>query len=85
MSSRAKYRPGPGWTRAGIAPVYDHDSGIRVHVLGSVRLNGGRWINGKRWPESRAMYRCIWICGGNRKRGVMAYARAMIEKQEATP
>jgi len=68
-----KYKPGPGWKRAGIAPVSEHISGIRVHVFGMYRI-GQTWVDGTQWPESQEMHRYIRINGGNRKRGVMAWA-----------
>lgn len=64
--------PGPGWTHAGPA-VYDHTSGIRIHVHGFCRLPGGYIIRGCQWPESRELDRFIRINGGNRRRGVMAW------------
>jgi hypothetical protein len=70
-----RYRPGPGWKRAGIAPVYDHTSGIRVHVHGWLRLACGKLIDGSRWPELLSVGRFVRICGGNRKRGVMVWGR----------
>ena len=66
-------KPGPGWSYQGGA-VWDHASGIRIHVYGLCRFADGRIVNGQWWPESRTLYRMIAINGGNRKRGVMAWA-----------
>jgi hypothetical protein len=65
-------RPGPGW-RCVWGPVWDHASGLRVHVGGECRLDG-RIICGGLWPEFRELDRFIRINGGNRKRGTMAWA-----------
>jgi hypothetical protein len=79
-------RPGPGWTNCGgppsdpHGPVWDHTSGIRLHVCGMVRLAGGLIVQGERWPESKELYRFIRINGGNRKRGAMAWALAVAKR-----
>ena len=70
---RKQWKPGPGWTKPGIAPVYDHTCGIRVHVFGLLRWEG-KEVFGNTWPESQNLRRCIRVCGGNRKRGVMVWA-----------
>ena len=76
-------RPGPGWTKSGRAPVWDHVDGIRVHVSGLARLPGGMEINGMQGPEMYNLWRCVRICGGSRKRGAMLWAlRAMESKGE---
>ena len=70
---RAMYKPGPGWKHLA-GPVYEHGNGARVHLLGTVRLPGGTFINhGARW-HGHNMYQFIDINGGNRKRGLMAFA-----------
>jgi hypothetical protein len=75
-----EHTPGPGWTRAGIAPVYDHVSGVRVHVTGLCRLASGEMIWGRRWPECQILDRMIRINGGNRKRGAMAWSLAKAQE-----
>lgn len=67
-------RPGPGWSHMGGA-VYQHATGIRIHVYGLCGFPGGHLSNGNQWPESQELDRLIRINGGNRKRGVMAWAR----------
>ena len=74
------YRPGPGWRPAG-CPVYDHVSGIRIHAYGMYWPPGSKVsVNGRVYPESLRLHRFIAINGGNRKRGVMAWALAMCKK-----
>jgi len=76
------YRPGPGWQRAGTAPVYEHSSGLRVHTGGLVRLPNGHIVNGYLWPESSRFWRAVRICGGNQRRGAMVWALWCAEKVE---
>lgn len=66
------YRPGEGWVHLGGA-VYEHTTGVRVHVGGLMRTPTGDTVVGTLWPESRRMDRCIRMNGGNRRRGVMAW------------
>lgn len=74
-------RPGPGWKNCGgppcdpqHGPVWEHATGLRVHVSGMVRLADRTIVVGTNWPESKRLNRFIRINGGNRKRGVMAWA-----------
>ena len=70
--SYKQIRPGHGWSHAGGA-VYDHISGVRVHVFGLCRLPDGTEVRGTIWPEVHNLDRYIAMNGGNRKRGVMAW------------
>jgi hypothetical protein len=70
-----RYRPGPGWRHLA-GSVYEHKSGVRIHLLGTVRLPGGIYRAADAYPDYR---RTIRINGGNRKRGLMAWARRMGE------
>jgi hypothetical protein len=66
-------RPGPGWRQLK-GPVWEHKTGIRIHVSGLIL----RDANGEARDMERAyaslLYRLIKINGGNRKRGLMAFA-----------
>ena len=79
---KTAYGPGSGWQQVSpkTPPVWDHESGVRIHY-GCPLI---RWADGTapavRWPDCQEIDRYIRINGGNRKRGVMAYARAMAEK-----
>jgi len=66
-------KPGPGWKHVG-GPCWEHSNGVRIHPYGLVRLREGRVIVGTVWPESNNMDFFIKANGGNRKRGVMAWA-----------
>lgn len=69
-------KPGHGWNKVGPA-IYDHDSGVRIHVAGLVRLPSGEFVSGEQWPQCQEMYRYIRIAGGNRRRGVMMWALSL--------
>ena len=73
---RRVMRPGPGWRHVAGA-VYERQDLVRIHLLGMCRLADNTWVSGSRWPESREMERAIRINGGNRKRGMMAWANRL--------
>lgn len=75
-------KPGPGWKLLGPA-VYEHATGVRIHVMGLVRLRDGSSVFGSTWPESQTMDRFIRINGGNRRRGVMAYGLDLTTRRES--
>lgn len=77
-------KPGSGWKHLGGA-VYEHSSGVRAHVLGVVRLPDGTHIHGDAWPEYSRLRRMIAINGGNRKRGVLAWARSFVNRFVKAP
>ena len=79
-SKRRANRPGPGWRHLGGA-VWEHDCGVRIHIYGLCRSSRGPFVNGRMWPESRNLDRMIQINGGNRKRGVMAWALKASEEK----
>ena len=68
-----KLKPGRGWVNVGGA-VWDHPSGIRLHVAGLLGLPSGEFLCANHWPESQAADRCVRIAGGSRKRGLMIWA-----------
>lgn len=67
--------PGLGWRRIGGA-IYQHTSGLRVHLLGYAFLLDGTVRSASAWPESRLANAYIRLAGGNRKRGLMMWALA---------
>ena len=75
-SFKCRPRPGRGWEQNG--RCYDHDSGLRITVgYAMCRLPSGDVINGELWPESRTVRHWIAVAGGNRRRGVMMWARTL--------
>lgn len=72
------YKPGSGWVNISLGgPVWEHRSGVRIHVLGMAGFPGDPIINGRNWPRSQEVDRFVAINGGNRKRGVMAWALSL--------
>lgn len=69
----------PGWKHVA-GSVYDHESGLRVHGSGLCRLPDGRCVWGMQWPESQTLERFVRICGGSRRRGVMAWAMNILSR-----
>jgi hypothetical protein len=65
-------KPGPGWVLVGPA-VWDHSSGLRVHS-GGYCIVDGEFRSGLCWPECQHLNKCVAVCGGNRRRGVMVWA-----------
>lgn len=73
------YRPGPGWRQNKInTAVWDHYSGMRLHMLGLLRLPNGEMRQANQWPTSHLANGCIRVAGGNRKRGLMVWAMVML-------
>lgn len=72
---RSVVRPGAGWMHIAGA-VYEYKNGMRVHLLGMIRLPNGDWVSASKWPECKDADRFVRMNGGNWKRGLMAWARA---------
>ena len=72
--TRQSIRPGPGWSKLAGA-VYQHRTGLRIHIYGLCWWIGGRLVRGRLWPESQWLDLFIRANGGNRRRGVMAWAK----------
>jgi hypothetical protein len=69
---KEKYKPGPGWKYLAGA-VWENEAGTRVHMLGMCRILGSFIpAQGNEYLEAA---RLIRINGGNRRRGLMAWAR----------
>ena len=66
-------RPGKGWKQL-CGAVYEHNSGIRIHMLGLIRLPHGNILYATRWPLIEELCTLIKINGNNRKRGLMTLA-----------
>lgn len=73
---RVVIRPGAGWRRLSGA-VYERDDGLRMHMLGYCRLPGSDSVIGDDFKNYRMQNRLIDINGGNKKRGLMAWANAL--------
>ena len=74
-------RPGSGWTQTALPVVWDHKSGIRIHWSGPiVRLPDGSMPS--LWADLKRVNCMIEINGGNRKRGIMAYALSLLSQND---
>jgi len=72
-------KPGPGWKQhASNAAVWDHVSGMRLHLSGLLRMPDAAIIDSNRWPTSYVKNGYIRVAGGNVKRGMMMWAMAML-------
>ena len=65
-------RPGAGWQHIA-GSVWDHESGLRLHMLGLVRLPCGKMVSANKWPTSQTAALAIRIAG-SRRRGLMVWA-----------
>lgn len=71
-------RPGRGWSHVA-GSVWEHtDSALRLHVGGVIRLPDGQCVSANEWPESLTVRWYVRANGGNRKRGLMAWARSKV-------
>lgn len=69
--------PGPGWTKRSV-PVWEHNSGVRIHLGGVIRDSDGEVIrDADDLPLEDRLYRYIRIAGGSRRRGMMIWAKSM--------
>jgi len=74
------FKPGKGWHAIG-SGVYEFNGGLRIHLLGQCRLSNGTHISGNCYPDCIEMSKMIAINGGNRKRGIMTWARTLQESR----
>ena len=73
-------RPGPGWTQLN-DPVWEHTTGTRIHWSGPiVRLPD--MTMPPVYPDRWRLNTVIRANGGNRKRGVMAYALTLLSQND---
>lgn len=66
-----RLKPGPGWRHLAGA-VWEHSTGVRIHLAGMVLLTDTSTVWGKSWPTQ--LHEIVRQCGGNRKRGLMCWA-----------
>lgn len=67
-------RPGPGWKYLASC-VWEHTSQARIHIGGGmIRLPDKTHLTINHWTDGKLGRRLIKINGGNRKRGLMAWA-----------
>jgi len=73
---RVVIRPGDGWKYLA-GSVWEHTKGTRVHLMGLIRLPDMSFVSLDKYPECIEGHRLIKINGGNRKRGLMAWANTL--------
>lgn len=73
-------RPGRGWRHVN-GSVWDHDSGMRLHLLGLLKLPSGETVTADMWPEYLNVRNAVRIAGGSRKRGLMIWAMATLQNE----
>lgn len=67
-------KPGSGW-QCMSNPVYEHVSGVRVHVSGRLLWRKETGVIKLSEYEGEVLDLFIGANGGNKKRGIMAFAR----------
>ena len=67
-------KPGAGWKRLN-GSVYEHKNGIRIHVHGRMIRTKDGIIKILTSKEERFLDAFIAVNGGNKKRGIMAFAK----------
>ena len=72
-----KYKPGSGWSHIA-GPVWENTDGCRIHLLGLIRLPDMTYMSANKISEGNEARRFIRINGGNRRRGLMAWAKFII-------
>ena len=83
MSDHLRRKPGRGWTQDKITTsMWDHDSGISLHLGGYVRLLDGRIVSVNTWREHLEFSLALRMAGGNRKRGLMLWALMVADAKE---
>jgi hypothetical protein len=70
-------KPGIGWKKLS-SSVWEHISGTRIHIGGLVKLPDGDFYHLSNWREAEEGRRQIAINGGNRRRGLMAWAISLL-------
>ena len=73
-----RLRPGNSWKHLG-GPVWEHISGVRIHTMGVVRLPDMTFHSDCEWPICQESSLLIRINGGNKKRGLMAWALKLLD------
>ena len=72
-------RPGNGWKNMD-GSVWEHVSGVRIHVLGCARLPNGKIVKWERDDE----YNAIRQQGWNTKRALMVWALTLVSPATAS-
>lgn len=74
---RPAIKPGNGWRRIGAVVYEKRPGGIKLHMQGIVKLIDGSIIHDTSPPHYYIVAKLIKANGGNRKRGLMAWANTL--------
>lgn len=74
MVRRFARRPGSGWKHIEGSAVWEHTTGLRIHLLGMARLPDGQSVPW-RWPDE---YDAKRQQGYNTKRALMVWALSLL-------
>lgn len=75
-------RPGPGWKQLK-GPVWEHSSGVRIHVAGYVLLGENVFLSLYEFGGASTIgQKLVKANGGNRKRGLMAWALTLCKEEK---
>lgn len=73
MKNKNVIHPGAGWKHLAGA-VWEHKNGIRIHTSGLILRDMDGKIHDRKRMQMDLLHQLIKINGGNRKRGLMAFA-----------
>lgn len=76
-SQSVAMRPGAGWNHLS-GPVWEHNSGARIHCGGLVRLPNGNHYHLNHCAQTEGIRKAIAMNGLNVKRGLMAWAACQV-------
>lgn len=71
-------RPGKGWKNVGNGSVWEHTTGLSIHLLGVVMTPNGEHISWDWSDEINAKEQQGW----NKKRALMVWALSLLEEPE---
>jgi len=74
-----KYQCGNGWFAYKNTPVYERPDGLRIHLIGLLRLPDGTKVN----IDHSKLWKYENIKGGCRRRGLMALATKEYPQEKA--
>lgn len=77
LKSRFARRPGPGWKHA-TGSVWEHSSGLRIHMLGLAQLPDGQSVSWRFDDEYDAKRQQAY----NTKRALMVWAISLLSQND---
>ncbi len=62
-----------GWSHIS-GSVYEHKTGLRIHLLGIAKMPNGTVVDWQRWDQFKGMMSALKIQGHNHRRAMMHWA-----------